>query len=65
MLQGKSYLPGLHEIAACSCFPVGFDEAARNALLHSMVVLEYNGVTWYDVHTAPIAHNWPRTAVLC
>ncbi len=55
MLQGKSYLPGLHEIAACSCFPVGFDEAARNALLHSMVVLEYNGVTWYDVH--PLARR--------
>ncbi|MBA3548017.1 MAG: hypothetical protein H0T76_16155 [Nannocystis sp.] len=55
MLQGKNYLPGLHEIAACSCFPVGFDEAARNALLHSMVVLEYNGVTWYDVH--PLARR--------
>jgi len=55
MLQGKGYLPGLHEIAACSCFPVGFDEAARNALLHSMVVLEYNGVTWYDVH--PLARK--------
>ncbi|MDC0671129.1 hypothetical protein [Nannocystis radixulma] len=55
MLQGKPYLPGLHEIAACSCFPVGFDAAARNALLHSMVVLEYNGETWYDVH--PLARR--------
>ncbi|MDO9019985.1 MAG: hypothetical protein Q8S73_34325 [Deltaproteobacteria bacterium] len=55
MLQGKSYLPQLHEIAACSCFPVGFDEASRNALLHSMVVLEYNGETWYDVH--PLARK--------
>lgn len=55
MLQGKAYLPGLHEIATCSCFPVGFDEAARNALLHSMVVLEYNGETWYDVH--PLARR--------
>jgi len=55
MLQGKAYLPGLHEIAACSCFPVGFNEAARNALLHSMVVLEYNGEIWYDVH--PLARR--------
>ncbi|MBK6528328.1 MAG: ATP-binding protein [Deltaproteobacteria bacterium] len=55
MLQGKGYLPQLHEIAACSCFPVGFEEADRNALLHSMVVLEYNGETWYDVH--PLARR--------
>lgn len=55
MLQGKEYLPALHTIAACSCFPVGFPEDARNALLHSMVVLEYNGETWYDVH--PLARR--------
>ena len=55
MLQGKAYVPGLHEIAACSCFPVGFDEDSRNTLLHSMVVLEYNGETWYDVH--PLARR--------
>lgn len=55
MLQGKEYLPSLHAIAACSCFPVGFAEDARNALLHSMVVLEYNGETWYDVH--PLARR--------
>lgn len=55
MLQGKDYLPQLHEVAKCSCFPVGFDESSRNALLHSMVVLEYNGETWYDVH--PLARR--------
>lgn len=55
MLQGKAYLPQLHTIAACGCFPVGFDDDARNTLLHSMVVLEYNGTTWYDVH--PLARR--------
>jgi hypothetical protein len=55
MLQGKDYLPGLHAIAACGCFPVGFPDEARNRLLHSLVVLEYNGETWYDVH--PLARR--------
>lgn len=55
MLQGKAYLPGLHAIAKDSSFPVDFPEEARNTLLHSMVVLEYNGRTWYDVH--PLARR--------
>jgi len=55
MLQGKAYLPQLHALVADGCFPVGFDDAARNTLLHSLVVLEYNGTTWYDVH--PLAQR--------
>lgn len=55
MLQGKAYLPQLHAIARDSSFPVDFPEEARNTLLHSMVVLEYNGETWYDVH--PLARR--------
>jgi hypothetical protein len=55
MLQAKDYLPSLHALAATSSFPVGFPDAAKNALLHSMVVLEYNGETWYDVH--PLARR--------
>ncbi len=55
MLGGKSYLPSLHHVASTGGFPVGFPDEDKRQLLYNLVVLEYNGVTWYDVH--PLARR--------
>jgi hypothetical protein len=49
-LQGRAYLPQLHHIVKTGSFPGAFDDDLRQKLLYELVVLEYNGDTWYDVH---------------
>lgn len=50
LLQGRSFLAELHHIVNTGSFPGAFDDEARQWLLYELVVLEYNGETWYDVH---------------
>ncbi|WP_438033160.1 hypothetical protein [Sorangium sp. So ce204] len=50
LLQGRAYLAELHHIVNTGSFPGAFDDEARQWLLYELVVLEYNGETWYDVH---------------
>ncbi len=50
LLQGRAFLPDLHHIVKTGSFPVAFDDDVRQSLLYELVVLEYNGDTWYDVH---------------
>lgn len=50
LLQGRPFLAELHHIVNTGSFPGAFDDEARQWLLYELVVLEYNGETWYDVH---------------
>ncbi len=50
LLQGRPFLAELHHIVKTGSFPGAFDEDTRQWLLYELVVLEYNGDTWYDVH---------------
>jgi hypothetical protein len=50
LLQGRPFLRDLHQVLRTGAFPDAFDDSVRQWLLYNMVVLEYNGVTWYDVH---------------
>jgi energy-coupling factor transporter ATP-binding protein EcfA2 len=50
LLQGRSYLRDLHHVMKTGFFPDAFDDDLRQWLLYELVVLEYNGDTWYDVH---------------
>jgi energy-coupling factor transporter ATP-binding protein EcfA2 len=50
LLQGRPYLRELHHVAKTGSFPEKFDDATKQWLLYQLVVLEYNGDTWYDVH---------------
>lgn len=50
LLQGRAFLPELHHVLTTGSFPVAFDDDVRQWLLYELVVVEYNGVTWYDVH---------------
>ncbi|MRG92772.1 AAA family ATPase [Polyangium spumosum] len=49
-LQGKGYLRSLHHVVRTGSFPENFDDDLRQLLLHELIVLEYNGDTWFDVH---------------
>ncbi len=50
LLQGRAFLHDLHYIVETGAFPEAFDDDTRQWLLYELVVLEYNGDTWYDVH---------------
>jgi hypothetical protein len=50
VLQGKTFLPHLHVIARTSSIPPAISPTDRKWLLMNLIVLEYNGETWYDVH---------------
>jgi AAA ATPase domain len=50
LLQGRAFLRDLHHVMTTGCFPDAFDDDQRQWLLYELVVLEYNGETWYDVH---------------
>ncbi len=50
LLQGRPFLAALHHIVKTGSFPGDFGDEARQWLLYELVVLEYNGDTWYDVH---------------
>jgi hypothetical protein len=55
VLQGRSLLPHLHAITRTGSIPGSITSAERKWLLLNLVVLEYNGETWYDVH--PLARR--------
>ncbi|MBK9261671.1 MAG: hypothetical protein IPM54_17930 [Polyangiaceae bacterium] len=50
LLQGRSFLRDLHHVAKTGSFPEKFDDATKQWLLYNLIVIEYNGETWYDVH---------------
>ncbi|WP_434420333.1 hypothetical protein [Nannocystis pusilla] len=50
VLQGRPYLQQLHHIERTGSFPSGFSNEDRIRLLEELIVVEYNGETWYDVH---------------
>ena len=50
LLQGRAYLRDLHHVVRTGSFPESFDDDKRQWLLYELVVLEYDGDTWYDVH---------------
>jgi hypothetical protein len=50
LLQGRPFLPELHHVVATGSFPGNFADETRQWLLYELVVLEYNGDTWFDVH---------------
>lgn len=50
LLQGRPFLRDLHHVAKTGSFPENFDDEKKQWLLYQLVVLEYNGETWYDVH---------------
>lgn len=50
LLQGRPFLAELHHIVKTGSFPGAFNDDVRQWLLYELVVLEYNGDTWYDVH---------------
>ncbi len=50
LLQGRGILRDLHHIVKTGSFPEKFDDDMKQWLLYQLVVLEYNGETWYDVH---------------
>lgn len=55
VLQGRSVLPHLHTIEKTGSIPGQVSAADRKWLLLNLVVVEYNGETWYDVH--PLARR--------
>ncbi len=50
LLQGRPFLAELHHLVKTGSFPGAFNDDVRQWLLYELVVLEYNGDTWYDVH---------------
>ncbi len=50
LLQGRGFLKDLHHIVKTGSFPEGFNDETKQWLLYNLVVIEYNGETWYDVH---------------
>ncbi|HVK70894.1 MAG TPA: hypothetical protein VM694_40845 [Polyangium sp.] len=50
LLQGRGFLRDLHHVVKTGSFPEKFDDDTKQWLLYQLVVLEYNGETWYDVH---------------
>jgi len=49
-LQGHTVLPHLHAIERTGSIPAPISAVQRQWLLLNLIVLEYNGETWYDVH---------------
>lgn len=50
LLQGRGFLRDLHHVVKTGSFPEGFNDETKQWLLYNLVVIEYNGQTWYDVH---------------
>lgn len=50
VLQGHPVLPQLHAITRTGSIPAAISRVDRKWLLLNLIVLEYNGETWYDVH---------------
>ncbi len=50
LVQGRAFLRDLHHIVKTGSFPEGFDDEMKQWLLYNLVVIEYNGETWFDVH---------------
>lgn len=49
LLQGRGFLRDLHHVTKTGSFPENFDDDTKQWLLYQLVVVEYNGETWYDV----------------
>ncbi len=55
VLQGRPVLPHLHTVWRTGSLPAEINPADRKWLLQNLVVIEYNGEVWYDVH--PLARE--------
>jgi len=55
VLQGRPVLPHLHTVERTGSLPDTISSAERKWLLLNLIVVEYNGETWYDVH--PLARR--------
>jgi hypothetical protein len=62
VLQGRRCLPHLHAIEETGSIPAALDSDDRRWLLLNLIVLEYNGETWYDVHPFARATRAYRTS---
>lgn len=62
LLQGKPYLPLLPAIERTGGFPLDASQASIQAALQDLVALEYDGGTWYDVHSLAKRTRAYRTA---
>jgi GTPase SAR1 family protein len=55
VLQGRPMLPYLHAVERTGSLPEEIGPADRKWLLQNLIVIEYNGEVWYDVH--PLARR--------
>ncbi len=55
VLQGRAVLQHLHAIERTGSIPGEISASDRKWLLLNLIVVEYNGETWYDVH--PLARR--------
>jgi len=67
VLQGRAVLPHLHTVEQTGSIPGTIGHGERKWLLLNLIVVEYNGETWYDVHplarrTRAYRENTPKTA---
>lgn len=50
VLQGRMVLPHLHTVERTGSIPAEIGAADRKWLLQNLIVVEYNGEVWYDIH---------------
>jgi hypothetical protein len=62
ILQGKPYLPLLPTLERTGAFPADTSQAWIQSALQDLVALEYDGGTWYDVHSLAKRTRAFRTA---
>ena len=55
VLQGRPVLPSLHVVERTGSLPAEINATDRKWLLQNLIVIEYNGEVWYDVH--PLARR--------
>lgn len=51
-VEGSSHFDTLIFVAKTGRFPEGTSEALQRSLLNELLVLEYNGESWFDIHPA-------------
>jgi hypothetical protein len=55
VLQGRPVLPSLHTVERTGSLPAEIGADDRKWLLQNLIVIEYDGEVWYDVH--PLARR--------
>lgn len=55
VIQGRTFLPQLHKVEDTGSLPADLAPDDRKWLLQNLILIEYNGEVWYDVH--PLARR--------